>query len=157
VPAGGGFGGLRGVAARVSEVIRIEAIWLAMGPVDMPAGRDTLLAQVVSVFGAAQPHHAYGFANRRASRMRVLVHDGIGIWLAARRLHQGGFMWPGAGSKTAATSPSAILLCSNVNRNSPAEAAQASLPTGANWSLCSSSHFKGALESCWLGWKSARL
>ena len=26
--------------------------------------------------------------------MKVLVHDGIGIWLAARRLHQGRFVWP---------------------------------------------------------------
>jgi transposase len=25
--------------------------------------------------------------------MKVLVHDGIGIWLAARRLHQGRFIW----------------------------------------------------------------
>ena len=39
---------------------------------------------------------AYLFANRRANRMKVLVHDGIGIgiWLAARRLHQGHFVWP---------------------------------------------------------------
>ena len=28
----------------------------------------------------------YLFANKRANRMKVLVHDGIGIWLAARRL-----------------------------------------------------------------------
>jgi transposase len=28
--------------------------------------------------------------------MKVLVHDGIGIWLAARRLHQGRFVWPNA-------------------------------------------------------------
>ena len=26
------------------------------------------------------------------------MHDGIGIWLAARRLHQGKFIWPLAGS-----------------------------------------------------------
>ncbi|MBH8614008.1 IS66 family insertion sequence element accessory protein TnpB [Pseudomonas mohnii] len=32
-------------------------------------------------------HCAYLFANR----MKVLVHDGLGIWLAARRLHQGKF------------------------------------------------------------------
>ncbi|WP_148051211.1 IS66 family insertion sequence element accessory protein TnpB [Pseudomonas brassicacearum] len=32
---------------------------------------------------------AYLFANRRATRIKVLVHDGLGIWLAARRLHQG--------------------------------------------------------------------
>jgi transposase len=28
----------------------------------------------------------------------VLVHDGIGIWLAARRLNQGRFVWPAPGS-----------------------------------------------------------
>jgi transposase len=75
-------------------VIRIDAAWLAVQPLDMRAGTDTALARVVAVFGAAQPHHAYLFANRRATRMKVLVHDGIGIWLAARRLHQGRFAWP---------------------------------------------------------------
>ncbi|MND91353.1 IS66 Orf2 like protein [compost metagenome] len=33
--------------------------------------------------------------NRRANRMKVLVHDGVGIWLAARRLNQGKFHWAG--------------------------------------------------------------
>jgi hypothetical protein len=33
------------------------------------------------------------FANRRANRMKVLVHDGIGVWLAARRLNIGKFAW----------------------------------------------------------------
>ena len=61
---------------------------------DMRAGPDTALARVVQVFGAAHPHHAYLFANQWANRMKVLVHDGIGIWLAARRLHQGKFVWP---------------------------------------------------------------
>lgn len=75
-------------------MIRLEAVWLATAPLDMRAGTDTALARVVTVFGAARPHHAYCFANRRASRMKVLVHDGIGIWLAARRLHQGHFVWP---------------------------------------------------------------
>ncbi|MBK3446142.1 IS66 family insertion sequence element accessory protein TnpB [Pseudomonas lactis] len=27
--------------------------------------------------------------------MKVLVHDGIGVWLAARRLNQGKLYWPG--------------------------------------------------------------
>ncbi|WP_183135952.1 IS66 family insertion sequence element accessory protein TnpB, partial [Pseudomonas savastanoi] len=39
---------------------------------------------------------AYLFANRRANRMKVLVNDGLGIWLAARRLHHGKFFWPGS-------------------------------------------------------------
>ena len=61
-------------------MIRIDQIWLAVQPLDMRAGPDKALARVVQVFGAAHPHHAYLFANRRANRMMVLVHDGIGIW-----------------------------------------------------------------------------
>ena len=50
---------------------------------------------MIAVFGAAKPHCAYLFANRRANRMKVLVHDGVGAWLAARRLNQSKFHWPG--------------------------------------------------------------
>lgn len=75
-------------------MIRVEAIWLAVEPLDMRAGTETALARVVKVFGQARPHHAYLFANARANRLKVLVHDGIGVWLAARRLHQGKFAWP---------------------------------------------------------------
>ena len=79
-------------------MIRIDAVWLAVEPMDMRAGADTALARVVRVFGAAHPHTAYLFANKRANRMKVLVHDGIGLWLAARRLHQGHFVWPAPGA-----------------------------------------------------------
>ena len=75
-------------------MIRIDSAWLATAPLDMRAGTDTALARVIAVFGAAHPHHAYLFANKRANRLKVLVHDGIGIWLAARRLHHGRFVWP---------------------------------------------------------------
>lgn len=74
-------------------MIRIDAIWLVTEPLDMRAGEDTALARVIKVFGAARPCHAYVFANRRANRMKVLVHDGIGIWLAARRRNRGKFIW----------------------------------------------------------------
>ena len=69
-------------------MIRVDSIWLATEPMDMRAGTETALARVVAVFGAAKPHCAYLFANRRANRMKVLVHDGVGIWLAARRVHR---------------------------------------------------------------------
>ena len=68
-------------------MIRIEAIWMSTEPLDMRAGFDSALARVVQVFGAARPHHAYLFANARSNRMKVLVHDGFGLWLAAQRVH----------------------------------------------------------------------
>ena len=75
-------------------MIRADAVWMSTVAVDMRAGADTLLARVVAVFGEARPHHAYLFANQRSTRMKLLVHDGIGIWLANRRLDQGRFVWP---------------------------------------------------------------
>ena len=93
---------VRGLAARVAAVIRIDALWLATSPVDMRAGPERLLARVVQVFGAAQAHHGYLFANARATRMKLLVHDGFGVWCAARRLNQGRFAWPREMSETAA-------------------------------------------------------
>jgi transposase len=85
---------VRKLDAGAAEVIRVDAVWLAVGPLDMRAGTEAVLSRVVNVFGAARPHHAYLFANRRANRMKVLVHDGIGVWLAARRLNSGRFVWP---------------------------------------------------------------
>ena len=81
------------MAKAVAEMIRIDAMWLAVQPVDMRSGSERLLAQVVQVFGAAQAHHGYLFANARGTRLKLLVHDGFGVWCAARRLNQGRFMW----------------------------------------------------------------
>jgi transposase len=82
-------------------MIRIDALWLAAQPVDMRAGADRLLARVVQVFGCAQAHHGYLFANARASRIKLLVHDGFGVWCAARRLNVSGFVWPRRGDANA--------------------------------------------------------
>lgn len=76
-------------------MIRVDSIWLATEPLDMRAAlkprshgawrRSVRQSRTVPIL----------FANRRANRMKVLVHDGVGIWLAARRLNQGRFFWPG--------------------------------------------------------------
>ena len=75
---------------------------------DMRAGADRLLAHVVQVFGAAQAHHGYLFANARATRIKLLVHDGFGVWCAARRLNTGSFVWPRADALATAR-----LCCTN--------------------------------------------
>ncbi len=74
-------------------MIRIDAVWLCTAAMDMRPGTETALASVVQVFGSTRPHHAYVFTNKRATQLKVMVHDGIGVWLAARRLHQGRFVW----------------------------------------------------------------
>ena len=75
-------------------MIRIDTLWLAVEPMDMRAGAERLLASVVQVFGSARAHHGYLFTNARANRIKLLVHDGFGVWCAARRLNAGRFVWP---------------------------------------------------------------
>lgn len=87
-------------------MIRIDALWLAVEPMDMRAGAERLLASVVQVFGSAQAHHGYLFANARTTRIKLLVHDGFGVWCAARRLNAGRFVWPCGVS--AGTAPMAL-------------------------------------------------
>ena len=81
------------IAARSSMAMRISSS-------QMRLGTEAALARVVGVFCTDHLNHAYLFANKRANRMKVLVHDGIGVWLAARRLNAGKFAWPANASST---------------------------------------------------------
>lgn len=74
-------------------MIRIDALWLCAQPQDMRAGADRLLSVVVNTLGEARAHHGYLFANARASCLKLLLHDGFGVWCATRRLHTGRFVW----------------------------------------------------------------
>ena len=56
--------------------IQIEVLWLSTRPLNMRAGTETILAQIVRIFSATQPHRAYLFANCRSTRLKVLRHDG---------------------------------------------------------------------------------
>ena len=89
-------------------MIRIDSLWRAVQPTDMRAGADRLLASVVQVFGHAQAHHGYLFANARATRIKLLVHDGFGVWCAARRLNAGHFVWPRQTGAAAGATPMAL-------------------------------------------------
>ena len=88
-------------------MIRIDRLWLCTAPVDMRAGGERLLSAVVATAGAAHAHHGYLFANVRATRVKLLVHDGFGLWCASRRLNVGRFEWP---RDQAASAPQALAL-----------------------------------------------
>ena len=52
-------------------------------------------AKASTYFGGG--HHGdgdKGAKDARASRIKLLVHDGLGVWCAARRLNEGRFVWP---------------------------------------------------------------
>lgn len=90
-------------------MIRIDTLWLCTQPQDMRAGADRLLNVVVNTIGQARAHHGYLFANARATRIKLLVHDGFGVWCATRRLHAGRFVWLQRGA-TADTAAVALQL-----------------------------------------------
>ena len=77
--------------------LALSAWWLVSAPVDFRCGADRLLVYVREALGRDPlDGSAYVFCNRRTSRMKVLVVDAQGVWLATRRLHQGRFIWPSA-------------------------------------------------------------
>ena len=67
----------------------------------MRMGTEHLLAQVVLVFGSAQAHQGYLFANARGNRIKLLLNDGFDLWCSARRLNHGGFEWLRGGADMA--------------------------------------------------------
>jgi transposase len=75
-----------------------QQVWLAIEPVDMRLGIEGLSLRVQESLGKAPcDGSAYAFCNKRGNRLKLLVWDGAGVWLAQRRLHRGRFTWPRAG------------------------------------------------------------
>lgn len=72
-----------------------QQVWLAIEPVDMRLGIDGLSLLVQEALGKAPcDGSAYAFRNKRSNRIKLLLWDGAGVWLGARRLHRGRFIWP---------------------------------------------------------------
>lgn len=72
-----------------------KQIWLAIEPVDMRLGMEGLSLRVQQALGKPPcDGSAYVFCNKRYNRIKLLMWDGTGVWLAQRRLHQGRFAWP---------------------------------------------------------------
>ena len=86
-------------------MITAEHWWLCAVAVDMRRGIDGLATLVLNAEATGiVAHTAYVFCNRSGTRLKVLVWDGIGFWLCARRLERGRFILPAPGASGVALS-----------------------------------------------------
>jgi transposase len=58
--------------------------------------------------------HLFLFANRTHTRLKVLIWDGSGLWVCAKRLERGRFRWPaGTDGNCLAMRPEQLALLLN--------------------------------------------
>ena len=89
-------------------------VFLAMEPQDMRKNFNGLSA-LVSDHLQADLHQGalYVFTNRRRTRLKILLWDGTGLWVACKRLEQGCFSWPKPsrqGQKSLSLTPEALSM-----------------------------------------------
>ena len=70
-------------------------VWLAAGHTDMRMGFDGL-ALLVQETLKRDPHsgHLFVFRGRHGGLIKILWHDGQGMYLFSKRLERGRFLWP---------------------------------------------------------------
>jgi transposase len=88
-------------------------VWLAAGTTDMRKGFTGLGALVQNALGRNPLcGHVFVFRGRRGDLLKLLWWDGTGLWLMAKRLERGRFIWPQAqsGSVSLSAAQLSILL-----------------------------------------------
>ena len=72
-------------------------IYLGIDGIDMRKGFDGLYGLVRDQLKLDPTSgHLFLFANKQRTRVKVLVWDGSGLWVCAKRLEKGRFRWPTA-------------------------------------------------------------
>jgi transposase len=72
-------------------------IYIAVEAIDMRKGFEGLYGLVRDHLGQDPlSGHLFLFTNRIQTRLKVLVWDGSGLWVCAKRLEKGRFHWPRA-------------------------------------------------------------
>ena len=70
-------------------------VFVAVEPVDMRQGFNGLYARVQTVLQQEPTSgHWFVFTNRLRNRLKILLWDGSGLWVCAKRLEKGTFGWP---------------------------------------------------------------
>src|SRR5437867_7456970 len=70
-------------------------VFVALTPVEMRKSFNGLHAQVQTVLQEDPlSGHLFVFTNRLRNRVKILLWDGSGLWVCAKRLERGRFGWP---------------------------------------------------------------
>ena len=70
-------------------------IYVAAGATDMRKNFNGLYGLVRDQLGCdPESGHVFLFANARRNRLKLLVYDGSGLWVCAKKLDGGRFRWP---------------------------------------------------------------
>jgi transposase len=73
-------------------------IYLAAGVTDMRKGFEGLYGLVRDLLSCEPVSgHLFLFCNGQCNRLKVLVWEGIGLWVCSKRLEKGRFTWPQSG------------------------------------------------------------
>ena len=77
-------------------------VYVATAPVDLRGSFNGLFACVQQQLRLDPlSGHLFVFCNRRRNRLKILVWDGSGLWVCAKRLERGRFSWPRADTASA--------------------------------------------------------
>ena len=84
-------------------------VWLANGHTDMRRGMNGLALQVQQAL-ERDPYGGdlYIFRGRRGDLVKCLWHDDTGLWLYAKRLERGHFIWPMTSTGAVSLTPSQL-------------------------------------------------
>lgn len=74
-------------------------VYVATGATDMRKGFNGLYGLVRDRLECDPTSgHVFLFTNARRNRLKLVVYDGSGLWVCAKKLDRGRFRWPDADS-----------------------------------------------------------